>query len=269
MLDTGAPVIILNAEYLQVTEWVGRDTVRQLDTLRPGDAPTPGQARLTVHTLQLGTLQIALDTTNVGSPTLLPYNAKLASEASEHKAAPKGVTMLGILGLPAWESVETIIDYAHRRLILIRLDAAGRRLARVPRYTPVQRIPLLPVRMKGGAIEDALPEWWGIPARLGGVLDTVMLDTGSPLNNLMAMTADQMLPHVQDDSLQSWEGQRMKRVRVDTVVVAGRMFTDMPFADEAIDSDILGYEFFRRLDLFGFNFRTHTLLTYRSQSAGH
>ena len=38
--------------------------------------------------------------------------------------------VLGFLGLSAIESFETIIDYVHRRLILIRLDRAGRRLAK-------------------------------------------------------------------------------------------------------------------------------------------
>jgi hypothetical protein len=50
---------------------------------------------------------------------------------------------LGNIGPAVYEQFETIIDYTHQRVVLIRLDPAGHRLINVPAYTPKWTAPLV------------------------------------------------------------------------------------------------------------------------------
>ena len=91
---------------------------------------------------------------------------------------------LGNIGPAVLEPFETIIDYTNRRVVLIRLDSAGRRLATVPGYTPRWHAPLLDVPT-------------GIPglASLGlAVSPCGKLETDEPLNNVRIMTLDTGAP---------------------------------------------------------------------------
>ena len=72
---------------------------------------------------------------------------------------------------PAFTSpVETIIDSAHQRLILIRLDAAGHRLAAVPAFTPRATERLIPNY-------DGDGDGWGIVSK--GQDHALFIDTGA------------------------------------------------------------------------------------------
>ena len=92
----------------------------------------------------------------------------------------------GNIGLSALAPFgDDFIDYTHRRVVLIRLDTAGHRLAPVPAYTPRWSAPL--VDMAGGV--------WGLAVRTDGTLDTLnasadtvirQLDTGAPSNMIQA-----------------------------------------------------------------------------------
>ena len=159
---------------------------------------------------------------------------------------------LGSLGLPALEPFETVIDYVHQRLILIRLDTAGRRVAAVPAVTPRTTIPLVPVQ-----------EWWGVVARLGERVDSLMLDTGNGVNELTATTREALGAHLvpagQDPMFHvpCWT--------LDHLVVADQTVTASPFdtGDAGRDFDILGPPFLRQFGLVGFNLRTRQLILYQ------
>ncbi len=49
---------------------------------------------------------------------------------------------LGNLGPAVFTPFETIVDYTHKRVVLIRLDSAGRRAIDVPAYTRKTSVPL-------------------------------------------------------------------------------------------------------------------------------
>jgi hypothetical protein len=149
-LDTGSPRFWLNPEYLRPSATGG------IDTVAAGD-PTQ-QGFVTVHTMHIGTLVQHLDTTDVGPPVPYPTNGNIMRFVGHE---------LGTFGLPAMEPFETIIDYVHQRLILIRLDTAGQRLAAVPAYTPAYTMPLMPVN----------EHWWGVAAHTGDSVGT-LVDTG-------------------------------------------------------------------------------------------
>ena len=96
---------------------------------------------------------------------------------------------LGNIGLSVLEPFETIIDYTHQRVVLIRLDSAGHRLANVPAYTPKWSAPIIDT-----ALYTNDPQWqfWGVATRADYTLDTLdaskntvihALDTGSPTND--------------------------------------------------------------------------------------
>ena len=169
LLDTGSPVVILNRAYIRPGHDGGIDTVTPLGH-RCLPSGAGGVRAVTMQTVRIGTLRQTLDPFTVGSPKgkdLLPppANAFLGDDA---RLGMFGQPVLGFFGLNALEPFETIIDYRHKRLILIRLDAAGRRRVAVPAYTPMRTMPLLPMPDQ---------EHWGV-AEWPGVPDTVIVDTG-------------------------------------------------------------------------------------------
>ena len=91
---------------------------------------------------------------------------------------------LGNLGPAVFQPFETIVDYTHRRVVLIRLDSAGHRVINVPAYTPKAEVPLLNIPTGLGAMTGL-----GVAVNPCGKLDTtdlrndlaiMQLDTGSP-----------------------------------------------------------------------------------------
>ena len=161
ILDTGSPLIVLNALYWRPSPTGNPDTAT---------AGTGLEGEVTAHTLHIGTFLQQLDPHDVGAPH--PWKPGNTNAIIMLWGALG--SYFGTLGLPAMEPFETIIDYAHQRLILIRLDAAGRRLAAVPAFTPRTTKRLIPM---AGADENDGGDGWGIGSTAQE--DAVFVDTGA------------------------------------------------------------------------------------------
>jgi hypothetical protein len=223
LLDTGTPIGgLLNRQYVKPNAAGG------LDTVLAGE-PIP-QNQVTLHVpVRIGTLQ-----------TPNPVNVLVADDsgfARNHRFQ----SSIGRIGLAALKPFDAIIDYAHQRLILIRLDSAGHRLAAVPAYTPTRTIPL---------IHPVSQPHWGVEGRIGGVLDTLVLDTGTPMGMVItSRTAPTVRTHIVNGYL-------------DHLVVAGRTFDSVDVADFGqipLSFDIIGYKVLRRYGAVGINQRTRQL----------
>ena len=231
-LDTGSPVIFLGAAYLRPSPTSG------LDTAMMGD---PQTGNVTVHTVRLGTLVQHLDSTVAGLPSRAGYatNAQVQDDPADGE--------LGNLGLTALEPFETIVDYRHQRVVLIRLDRGGRRLVAVPAYTPAGSVPLIPSTVPGHATEHS---HWGIEVRRGDIVDSIIVDTGSPTSDIPESdqwrVADQLKHALLTDP---HSGHRPPR----TVTVSG----------EKGAMNLLCAPFLNRLGVVGFNVRTRQLILYR------
>ncbi|MHB2034875.1 MAG: retropepsin-like aspartic protease, partial [Gemmatimonadaceae bacterium] len=158
---------------------------------------------------------------------------------------------------------ETIIDFTHQRAVFIRLDHAGNRVINVPGYTVAEAIPLIP-----------LPSYhWGVTVRLGGGLtDTLMLDTGSPWNQVNGALIRRLGVHVRRDGVdvRGPTGApvfRNRRFVLDTLEVADRTFTNLAVDSVGPKSDnVLPIEsVMAPFGVVGFNFRTRQFLLYRRQ----
>jgi hypothetical protein len=185
ILDLGCPPLMLNRTFLQPSPTGGVDTVTDANRIPDlVEENKPSTFDKVYVTMRIGTLLVKFD-----DPALKgPSNAYLGSEWGNFgwNFSPR----LGNIGLSVLEQFETIIDYAHRRLVLIRLDSAGRRLAKVPLYTPRWTAPLIDIAGNGS------PKYWGkslgIAVRSDGILDTLdtrqntdtlLMDTGAPDND--------------------------------------------------------------------------------------
>jgi hypothetical protein len=118
--------------------------------------------------------------------------------------------------------------------------------------------------------------WWGVQGTLGDSLTRILLvDTGCPFNMLHADTRTALGPHLTDAGLtpipntqpdgtpymkdqQSWRVDRVALGSTAIVANASRFIHSEKGQDE-----ILGNAFLQQLTVVGFNFRTHTLITYR------
>ena len=260
LLDTGSPLIVLNNAYLRLNPDTYPDPLKTLDTLREGDSRTRHQTFWTVHTFQIGAVRQALDSLDIGPPTPAPGHGNVVLGWGDY--LPDQV--LGTIGLNALAPFETIVDYTHQRLTLIPLDAAGRRLSPVPAYRAMRTIPLCPYHMHADNPTDTAAHWWGVVARLGSIMDTVMIDTGSQDNILGQETEYQLGVHVRPTSPSPTT--LGTPVLLDTMVLAGQTLAGMPFSTRVSgqeSSDILGYSFLRRFGVVGFNFRTRQLILYK------
>ena len=159
VLDTGSPLIVLNVMYWRPNPTGNPDTAA---------AGSGAEGEVTARTLRIGTFLQQLDPHDVGAPR--PW--KPSNTNSIVMSWDALGSRFGTLGLPAMEPFETIIDYAHQRLIVIRLDSAGRRLAAVPAFTPRTTHRLVHVEL-GEQKEEG--EGWGLVAQG----DTTMIDTGA------------------------------------------------------------------------------------------
>ena len=145
---------------------------------------------------------------------------------------------VGNIGLAALEPFETIIDYTHQRVLLIRLDAAGHRLVDVPAYTPAWSAPLI----------DVGNQWWGLQASLNGVPKVWVFDTGFGVNIINPSETSVTTKWVDTDSL---------------VFAGRRVHAKLRVFSSGFGVNVLGYPFLRQLGVVGFNHRTHQFLLYR------
>lgn len=251
LLDIGATDLVFNKRYVQPNGKGGIDTAAAAS--HPCPAPMRNACPVTVHTIRVGTVLLHPDTIALGGPGA-PEVPPPANAAILHRfvqIAQFAEPVLGFFGVPAMEPFETIIDYTHQRLILIRLDAAGNRLAAVPAYTPAFTVPLV-------ATNDH--EHWGVEGRLGATVDTLLLDTGAPMNTLAAHTQQQWTSHMTDGSsgfFPAWI--------LDSLQLGGHSFLQIPFLKVQGDGahNVLGYPFLSHSGVVGFNFRKRQLVIYR------
>lgn len=180
IVDIGCPPLMLNRTFLQPSPTGGIDTVtdanRIPDLIQENDRANFDKVH--VQTVRIGTFNITVEDTTIGGPN----NAYLGHEWGNFSwvFAPR----LGNIGLSVLGQFETIIDYTHQRLVLIRLDKAGHRLVDVPAYTPKWSAPLMDLVRWNNAWRA-----WGIAVRPDHSLDTLtaanntqpmMMDTGAP-----------------------------------------------------------------------------------------
>ena len=195
IFDLGAGTAVLNRTVLQPSAAGGVDTVTDANRI-PDNTPrsdyinSAEQERQLDHvhvTVRLGTLVSNYDdpalTTFLQEKDPHRYNAELG-----HLWGNFGWVFgprLGNLGPAVFQPFETIVDYTHRRIVLIRLDSAGRRVVDVPAYPQRAQMPLATVPMGAGFV--------GLHLAVGpcNSLDTSdparnlwikMLDTGAPEN---------------------------------------------------------------------------------------
>jgi hypothetical protein len=195
IFDLGAGTAVLNRTVLQPNTKGGVDTVTDANRI-PDNTPRfdyingaeQEQQLDHVHvTVRLGTLVSHYDdpalTAFMHEKDPHRYNAELG-----HLWGNFGWVFgprLGNLGPAVFQPFETIVDYTHRRIVLIRLDAAGHRVVDVPAYPPRVQMPLASVPMGAGFVGlhlavgpcDSLET--SAPARN---LWIKMLDTGAPDN---------------------------------------------------------------------------------------
>ena len=186
-MNLGDPDVDLNRTFLQPSPIGGVDTIPTNDYKRIQETDTVRDKGVAHVTLRIGTLLDNFDTSTMRTPTPHRFNAGLNHKFNNYSwvFAPR----LGDIGLAALEPFETIIDYPHRLVVLIRLDSAGRRLAQVPAYTPQWSTPLIDIALDPRHLESKCR--WGIAVRRNYTLDTVdtrqntvthVLDTSSPFD---------------------------------------------------------------------------------------
>jgi hypothetical protein len=195
IFDLGAGTAILNRTFLQPNAKGGVDTVTDANrihdnTPRSDYINSAEQKRQLDHvhvTVRLGTL-----VSNYDDPALTVfmderdphrYNAELG-----HLWGNFGWVFgprLGNLGPAVFQPFETIVDYTHRRIVLIRLDSTGRRVVDVPAYTPRTQMPLLSESRPAGftALRIAVGPCDSLDTSdLSRNLWIKILDTGAPDN---------------------------------------------------------------------------------------
>lgn len=263
ILDVGAPLIMLNSQYLRSRAKGGPFPV--LDTVRTASSDPAAGARqpivITVHTLRIGTITVALAPTDIGPP--MPMAPSNAAIMTDERFTQMNQPTLGLLGLDALAPFETIIDYPRQQVVFIRLDGAGHRRARVPAYTPVAQVPLVPIASPGTPDQQY---WWGVMGNLGGTdstaRDTLQLDTGDPSSVIVARTQARIASHLTPDTSNTDGSATPATMILDRVTVGGHAVTNLPVSIDVSDCDILGYSYLSRLGVVGFNFRTRQFLRY-------
>ena len=161
MLDTGSPIFSLNRTFLQPSPTGGIDTVTAAHRVPDHVGySADGWDRVHIKDVRIGTLSI-----NVIEPTTPASDPRHANAFLNHiwnNYVFEQTPRLGNIGLSVLEPFETIIDYPHQRVVLIRLDSTGHRLAKVPEYTPKWITPLIDKNSSG--VNHGLPPliYWGI-----------------------------------------------------------------------------------------------------------
>jgi hypothetical protein len=239
-LDSGSPLVLLNNAYWRLDPTTG------VDTLQTGDPLTPGHTFVNVHTMRVGSLVYHFDTTHVESAGQFRNNAIVWPKEDRFQSFNPPV--LGFFGQPALAPFETIIDYTHQRLVLIRLDSAGRRRVPVPAYTPATTIPLV-VAPSG--------QHYGVMASIGTVQQELDIDTGSPVNVLTQTVSTALKDQVVAEDTAS--------VTINHLRLGTRPYDSVRFykIDDLAKLNMLGYPFLSRHSAVGLNYRTHELILYK------
>ena len=195
IFDLGDSPMMLNRTYLQPNAAGGVDTVTDANRAKDNTPQTDymdnenfAQYDRAHVTVRMGTLVSHFDDPNlnaaVNEPDPHKYNVMLG-----HLWGNFGWVFgprLGNIGPSAIEPFEAIVDYTNRRVVLIKLDSAGHRMAQVPGYTQRWSEPLLRIPSGLNGIEEL-----GIKVDEGSMLDTAnaanntqtrVIDTGAPEN---------------------------------------------------------------------------------------
>jgi hypothetical protein len=221
IVDLGAPPLNLSRTFLQPSPTGGVDSVTNTNRI-PEQHPNGEDS---VHvTLRLGTL---IDT--FVDPTVAASDPRHVNAFLNHEWGNFGwnfAPRLGNISLTALEPFETIIDYAHRRLVLIRLDKAGHRLAQVPAYTPKWTSTLIDVGDDGRKRWVSGWQWWGIMV-------------GAPSASSLAYTLDTLNP------------------------ANNTLLRALETGGATNGDDCVAYPFLSGLGVFGINHRTHQFILYR------
>lgn len=245
VLDTGAPVVALNC--LVVHPAGAPQSCGHPSSNNSGTDQDYVQIGFQLHTMRVGTLTLAIDSVN---DDIVRKHYKRNGILSNHPglAAVQQATgrpITGVLGLNVLAPFETIIDYSQQRLVLIRLDAAGHRLAPVPAYTPRETIPL--IELKTGH--------YALQGNVDGASAVFLIDTGAWefLSDTCAKRMGQQHVMKRDDG---WF--------VDRISVGGRSIDSLWFEPLGNNRyNIVGPLFLRRLSgTVGFNLRTRQLVLY-------
>jgi hypothetical protein len=193
IFDLGDEPMMLNRTYLQPNAAGGVDTVTDANRI-PDNTPRTdymnnqnfAQFDKAHVTVRIGTLVSHFDdahlTEALHDSDPHHYNVMLGHLWGDFGwvFAPR----LGNIGPAAIESFEAIVDYTHKRVVLIQLDSAGHRKANIPAYTPRWTGPLL-------NIPSGLDGVYGLGINVGSdnMLDTLdatkntetkVIDTGAP-----------------------------------------------------------------------------------------
>jgi hypothetical protein len=246
LLDTGSPQILLNASYWNVTT-SGVDTNIVAATSHEFPVPSPfSEVTAVVHSLHIGALTVPFDLANASSQRFSVIDRRMSRSVEHDVEQP----VLGILGLPAWRPFETIIDYRHHQLTLIRLDAEGHRLTSDPQFTPVDSVSF---------IHTPDEEHYGVRATIGDSVVELLLDTGAGSNVLGGVAQARLqtyLTTVGYDSVLDVPRMRMKEVKI------GKTSHSIIFACRP-GADLLGYPYLHQLGTIGFNLRARRLYIYQ------
>jgi hypothetical protein len=205
MLDIGALDVTLNRTYVRPSTTGGLDTVLATDTADTVARQHDWSGTNMYVSLRIGTIvnQHTSAITAHWWNNFWPDSESFYRGGKFHLDHPPVLgPKLGHIGTVALEPFETIIDYTHKRLILIRLDSAGHRLVEVPAYTPKWSAPLIDfpsdVPTGNGAFSMQLlghgpgKNIWGVAIRPDNTIDTVNsanntrareMDTGAPTND--------------------------------------------------------------------------------------
>jgi hypothetical protein len=249
ILDLGSVWFELNRTYLQPNPNGGADTITEANRIPERD--TAASTYVHITTVRIGTLISRFEDPALKAPSGRPANA-LLNHMWKNFTVGGFVPQLGAIGPTVLEPFETIIDYRHQQVVLIQLDSAGHRLVDVPAYTPVWSAPLLDIQLGQDWGKHAASSWWGVEALLGGVPDTLIIDSGTQDNRITAKTAKQIAAY------------KAKNNNQYSLMIADRTFKHVHLQEHLLqDINILGYTFLRSLGVVGFNHRTHQILLYR------
>ena len=243
LLDMGSPHVELDPASFPANPTLKADPLGQREQVQ----------------LRIGTLLDAFDDSALADPAVWPQPAGQVNAQRERGFDKEncwvGGPIDGLIGIAALEPFETIIDYAHRRLILIRLDATGHRLVAVPAYTPQWSAPLMDVYLQPGRQYES--HYWGVHGQLAGVDVAWIFDTGSPFTLINTDAVPVPLPNTS--------------LTTDALVIGGRPFhatmrrikNPTPYLQIQFMLNILGAPFLQPLGVVGFNHRTRQFILYR------
>jgi hypothetical protein len=248
VLDTGSPVIAPNPLHLDPAGHEdGRDTsitgAMQPPSSRAVQSNGGFTFRLGGRTLYIDSMAAhAAGDGNGATIVALPEPIARALEAGLHRP------LMGILGLPALASFETVFDYANQKVSFIPIDPTGHRPCAVPAYTPAVSIPMTP-QSKDGV-------HWFVHGILGDSTATaLLLDTGAWRNTLLARAFQQVQPQLRAISDSADYGEPIYRLERLTIGDYQISHTDFGLKPEGF-ANALGSPFFRQQRIVGFNFRT-------------